>query len=119
MSVAVVDPGVEVSGALGRALVDEVVGPLAQRRLDEAFGLAVGLRPVGAREAVSNLQFGASLRERLGTERRAVVGEQAPDAYPERSAVSDGRAQEAHGVDQGLVGIHLGKADARLIGMAD
>jgi len=39
MPVVVVDPVIEGGGSLGRVLVGRAVGPLAQRRLDEAFGL--------------------------------------------------------------------------------
>ena len=50
MPVVVMDPGrrglAERSGTAGRS----AVGPFAQASLDEAFGLAVGLRPVGSGE---------------------------------------------------------------------
>ena len=39
------------------------VGPFAQRRLDEAFGLAVGLRPVGAGELLRDAQLEAGFAE--------------------------------------------------------
>ncbi len=46
--VVVVDPLLERRSALRGVLVGEAVGPLAQRRLDEALGLAVGLWPIRA-----------------------------------------------------------------------
>jgi hypothetical protein len=56
-------------GALVGMAVDEAVGPFAQRRVDEAFGLAVGLGTVRFGEAVLELEDGAA-----GTEDRAIVG---------------------------------------------
>ncbi len=67
--------------------------------------LRLVLRPVRTGEAMSDAEIGASLRERLGPKRRAVVGEQAPDPHPERSVVRHGSAQEAHSVSLGLVGV--------------
>jgi hypothetical protein len=54
-------PSIEMVGTLERVLVDEAIGSLAQCRLDETLGLAVGLRTVGSGEAMFDLQFGASL----------------------------------------------------------
>lgn len=43
---------------LGRVVVGDAVGPLAQCALDEALGLAVGLGPVGAGALVHDAQRG-------------------------------------------------------------
>ena len=72
--VVVMDPGIELIGALEGVLVDEAVGPLAQGRLYEALGFAVGLRAVGSSKAMFDVQFGTSLGEVFGTKRRTVVG---------------------------------------------
>ena len=50
--VVVMDPAIEHLGALRGVVVRDAVGPFAQRRLDEALGLAIGLGPVGSGEAV-------------------------------------------------------------------
>ena len=73
LSVPVVEvvPDWQGGTALIRVLVSAAVGPFAQRRLDEAFGLAVGLRPVGAGELLSDAQLEAVS---FGKERPAVQG---------------------------------------------
>jgi len=65
--VVVMLPAGQGVGAMGRVLVRPAVGPLSQGGLDEAFGLAVGLRSVGSSELVldaSALQELAKSRER-------------------------------------------------------
>lgn len=51
--VVVMIPSVQRSGSLARVLVGEAIGPFAQRRLDEAFSLAMGRWPIGSREAMA------------------------------------------------------------------
>ena len=74
MPVVVMDPGLEVIGALDGVLVYEAVSPLAQCRLDEALGPAVGLRTGGSGKTMFDVQLGAGLDEVLGAKRRTVVG---------------------------------------------
>jgi hypothetical protein len=50
------------------------VGPLAQGGLDEAFGLAVGARGVGAGEAALDAELEAGGAELSGAIAGAVVG---------------------------------------------
>ena len=54
--VVVMDPAFKHEGALRGMVVRDTVSPFAKRRLDEALGLAVGLRPVGTGEAVLEAQ---------------------------------------------------------------
>ena len=72
--VVMVVPAIERLGSLSGVLIGVAVGPLAQRRLDEALSLAVGLRLVGPREAMTHTERFASGGEVLGSEGRAVVG---------------------------------------------
>jgi len=51
--IVTVQPVRQVLGAFSRMPVGTGVGPFAQRRLDEALGLAVGLRPIGFGEQMS------------------------------------------------------------------
>ena len=69
-------------------MVAACVGPFAQQRLDEALGLAVGLRPAGLREAVLGAQCHAGVAEEVGAIAGAVVGEDALDldAAPSHAA---------------------------------
>jgi len=57
--VVVVKPESELLIALDGVGVVTNVGPLAQRGLNEAFGLAVGARGVGAGEAVLDAELEA------------------------------------------------------------
>ena len=72
--------GVDAScngGSSSRAAVREcwlAVGPLTERRLDEAFSLAVGLRALGSREAMGDAELVADGPEVARAEGRAVVG---------------------------------------------
>ena len=63
-----------------RGVVDEAVGPLAQERLDESFGLAVGRGPVGPGEAATQAKAPAGPSEELRSVAVTVVGEQTQDA---------------------------------------
>src|SRR5688572_29327874 len=63
----------------GGAPIGGAVRPLAQQRLNKALGLAVGLRPVGTREALPNGPAATHGREDTGFVREGVVGEQATD----------------------------------------
>ena len=53
------------------------IGPLPSDGLDEAFGLAVGLRPVRTGEAMLEAELTAGVGEELGAIRGAAVGEDA------------------------------------------
>ena len=76
-------------------LICAAVGPFAQGRLDEAFGLAVGLRPIGTGELLRNAQSQASLAEGGGVERRAVVHNEPLDRHAQPDEVARGCTQEA------------------------
>ena len=52
MPIVVMNPAIKHGGALRRMIVGDAVGPLAQRGLDEALGLAVSLGPVRPGKAV-------------------------------------------------------------------
>ena len=109
------DPSLQHGSALRGVVVRDAVGPFSDCRLDEALGLAVGLRPVGSGEAVLDLQITACGGELLGAEGRAVVGEQAPGSHAQGLEVSDGVLQELHGVRLALVSVHVGEADAGMV----
>ena len=71
-------PAGERSAALIGVPVRTPVGPLTQCGLDEALGLAVGLRPIGPRELLRDAQLKACFAEGCRVEYRAVVGEDSP-----------------------------------------
>jgi len=113
--VVVVDPGFKSLGALNRSLVGEAVGPFAQGALDEAFGLPVGLGPVGAGELVAHTEIKAGTRKVSGSEGWAVVSQQAFDLDAEARIVGDRVLQELDGAETALIRIHVGEADARMV----
>ncbi len=94
--VVVVQPDVEVLGALLGRLVGACVGPFAQGGLDEALGLAVGARGVGAGVAMHEAEAAAEVLEGAGSVGGAVVGEDAADAdVGRRRAASKAQKWEA------------------------
>ena len=60
-AIVVVEPAGECPGALVRAAVDGPVGPSAQERADEAFGLPIGAWPVWARAQVAEADKGPEI----------------------------------------------------------
>src|SRR5690606_8620014 len=83
--------------------------------LDEALGLAIGLRAVGPGVAMLEAELGADPVEVPGAEGRAVVGEHGLDAHAEAAVVGHGIAQELHGAAGSLVGIHVAEADPGMV----
>ena len=65
------------------------ISPLAGDGLDEAFGLAVGLRAIGFGEEVSEAEFMARGSEDFGAISRAAIGEELLDG----DSVSGGEAE--------------------------
>jgi hypothetical protein len=80
----------EAGGTMVAGVVRASVGPLASDSLDEAFGLAVGLRPVRTGEAMLEVQLTAGLGEEPGAISGAAVGEDALDADAEGLVKVDG-----------------------------
>ena len=70
------------------------IGPFAQGRLDEALGLAVGLRSIGAGEMMPQ---GARCGELLGAESWAIVGQHPAHRDAELTEILDARPQERDG----------------------
>jgi hypothetical protein len=100
--------GGQFRATLLRGVVGAGTGPLAQGRLDEALGLAVGLRRVGPGALMADVQASQCLGVASGFEGGPVVGHDALD--PDAVA-----AEEAQGVDEEgeagaalLVGVDLG-----------
>src|SRR6185312_13073259 len=96
-------------------LIRNAISPFAQRRLNEALGLAVGLRPIGAGEDVLEVQLSARRGEALGAESRPVVGEHAANGDAERREISHAGAQKRDRRELALVGLHLGETNARVV----
>ncbi len=72
-------------------------GLRAQRRVDEAPSLAVGLRPLGPREAMAHTRRFTTGADVVGPECRAVDAEQASHAYTDPSVVRNHVGQVLQG----------------------
>ena len=88
--VVVMRPARAHGGALRGVVVGHAVSPLAQRRLDETLGLAVGLGAVRSGKDVFDTQAPAGLGEVPGAEGRAVVGQHAAYAHAQGAEVGAG-----------------------------
>src|SRR5919198_1042597 len=103
----------QLGSALIRGVVGVSVGPFAQRGLDEAFSLAVGLGRIGPGADVLEGVTATGVAEGEGFVAGAVVGHDALDANAEAGIVSKGSQQEGDGAVFRLVGPDLGEGDAR------
>src|SRR6185437_7236843 len=100
-------------------VVGSGVGPFAERCLDEALGLTVGLGCVGPGSDVLEAQLLAGIPKGFGTVTGAVVGHDALDGHAQAFVVGDGGFEEGHGAFLALALEHLGEGDARSIVDAD
>src|SRR5258708_28712732 len=73
------DPGLRGVSALGGGWIGGGVGPFAQGRLNEAFGLAVGARRVGPGPDVPEGECREAIAEGVAAVSGAVVGHDALD----------------------------------------
>ncbi len=115
MPIVVVEPGEQMVGALEGGAVGAGIGPFAEGGLDEALGLAVGARGVGAGEAVADAEAAASTTEVAGAVPGAIVGEQASDADAKRAIVGVGEEKELGSGKAALIGQDLGEGDAGMV----
>src|SRR5258708_23023613 len=90
-------PTGKLVGTMSRGIEARGVSPLAQGRLDEALGLAVGFGRIGAGSDMFNPELATGLGKGQGGEAGTVVGHDALKAYAE-ALVEDRRLLEAgHG----------------------
>src|SRR6266567_8835310 len=93
--VVVPKPAVKGGRAFLACAVDSSVSPAAEQRADKALGLAVRLRPVRPRAAVTNRKPTAGERVHGGDIGRAVVGQDPLDPDPASPIKRDRPLQEA------------------------
>jgi hypothetical protein len=113
--VVVPKPAVKGNGALPTRAVDRAVGPAADQRADEAFRLAVRLRPVRTAAQVADPErpTGESVdRRAVG---RAVVGQDALHGDPVAGEEGERAAQEGNRGRRPLVGEHFGIGEAAVV----
>src|SRR5882672_11522727 len=92
-AIVVQEPGLQRRGAHFRLGIGADIGPFPQQGLDEAFGLAVGLGPIGSGSQVAQAQGAASVAEEDRTIGRAVVRQDAPDVNPQALEPGHGPTQ--------------------------
>lgn len=99
-----------VAGVIGAG-----IGPLASNGLDEAFGLAIGLRAIRSGEAVLDAELLASGGEELGAISGAAVGEQPLDGDAVVFVEGDGLAESVQGTGDLFVGVETSESEAAVI----
>src|SRR5690606_19098187 len=99
--------------------IGAAVGPTSLERLDEALGLAVCARGVGAGEALAHALFGTERGESSGRVAPGVVREHALAAHAEALEPAQCATEEARGADRVLRGMDLGVGKARVVVDAD
>jgi hypothetical protein len=88
--VVAMKPAGKVPGAVGGTGEGGSVSPLAQRGLDEPFGLAVGARSIGPGEEMLETEFAAGLGKEEGTKAGAVVGLDLAQRHAQAGMIIDG-----------------------------
>src|SRR5215218_4063506 len=105
--VVVRKPAVKGCGAFAAGAVERAVGPAAEQGADEAFGFAVGARPVGPGAQVADAERAAG----EGVDRRAitgaVVGHHGLDGDAVAGVERDRALQESDGRGRLLIGEDL------------
>src|SRR6266853_975844 len=91
------------------------VSPFAQRGLDDAFGLAVGLWSVGASEAMLEAEGGDGGAHGVGAVAGAIVGVNALGVDAVLLEEGQGGMEEGDGALRGFIGEELGEGEAGVV----
>jgi hypothetical protein len=115
VEVIVVEVERETLGAVVTGVIGTGVGPLAGEGLDEAFGLAIGLRAIGTGEEMFEAELEAGGGKELGAIGGAAVGEDGLDGDP--MILIEGQGLVEGGQDAGdfFVGEEGGKSDSGVV----
>jgi len=105
----------QIASALGAVAEATAVSPFAGEGLDEAFGLAVGLRPVRAGEVMGEAQFVADGGKGVRAITDSVVGEDGADRHVVAREEGDGFSQRGNHVRDLFIRFDAGKAEAAVI----
>src|SRR4051812_14902622 len=97
MPVVFVKPERKLLGAAIGCWIGMSVGPLPERGLDEALGLAVGFWRIGLGADVLDAQVSASIAKVEGFVTTAVVGHDTGDGDTEAFVIGHGRLEERYG----------------------
>ena len=111
--VVAMEPDRQLRASLFGVLVSDSIGPFAQRGLDEAFGLAIGLWRVRPREDMAQAEGFAGFSKSLRAIARAVVGHDTFEPYAEFRVIGHGGLEEGDGAFLLFVWQDLGEGDPR------
>src|ERR1035437_5447837 len=115
VEVVVMQPVFELFFSFSRVLIASRGGPLAQGGLDEALGLAVGARRVGARKSLFEMEFVHELAIQPVAIAGTVIAVDAAEGDAEAIEVGAGHEEEADRRLVALIGQDGGEADARVV----
>ena len=116
-TLVVVEPeiGRERGGPTRRAAIRAAVGPLAEQRLDEALGFAVGLRAIWPREALAHRPPVTDRREDARAIGHGVIREEPPHADPAAAKPRERPLQKCGAVRRIIGGEHFRIGEARRV----
>jgi hypothetical protein len=103
------------SSAMITGLIRASIGPLAGDGLNEAFGLAIGLRAVGFGEEMFEAEFMTGGGEEFGAVGRAAVGKETLDLDAMSLVEVDSLMESVKNARDGFIGQEAGKGEAGMI----
>jgi hypothetical protein len=112
MEVIVMEIEREERGAVVTGVVRAGISPLASDGLDEAFGLAIGLRTIGSSEEMADAQLVAGSGEELGAISRAAIGEDALDEDAVSLVEGDGLMEGGEDAGSFFIGKKAGESQS-------
>jgi len=115
MEIIVMEEEREAGGAVHARVIGSSVSPLASESLDEAFGFAIGLGPVGTSEAMLKAQLAAGLGKEFGAISGTAVGEDALDGDAMSFVEVDGQVESGQDAGDFFIGKQRGKSEARVV----
>lgn len=115
MEIVVVEEQRQEASAVVRGVIRAGVGPLAGEGLDEAFGLAVGLRAIGTGEEMTEAQRLAGGGEEFGAIGGALVGEDGLDGDAVSLIESQGLMEGGQDAGSFFIGEKTGESQAGMI----
>src|SRR5262245_28493741 len=105
----------EERSAVITGVVRASVSPLASEGLDEAFGFAIGLGPVGTSEAMLKAELAAGLGKEFGAISGTAVGEDALDGDAMSFVEVDGQVESGQDAGDFFIRKQRGKSEARVV----
>lgn len=115
VEIVVMEEEREEGGAVVTGVVWASVGPLASDGLDETFGLAIGLRAVGASEEMFKAELVASMGKKFGAIGRAAVSEDALDVDTVSFVEGDGLMESGQNAGSFFIWKEGGKSQAGVV----